>query len=222
MKSLFIIFLVAVGGAKVTVAKSSVVELYKRVEHPFVYSSDSLLSILKKEQVSTKNCYYMNYQSISKVLLITHSLDKALFFDKKGFLYRLPGNTSCENPVSTFKQGFSLDQYGVDSSINVETLLQYTTAISSKEFKPNCLSVVIFWNLTQGITSEENPFELEKLIKEKFNSQVNIIKINTDVNQNENKQSQSAFISFYEQYLSKINSAFIPTDQKPLRGIKIE
>lgn len=89
-------------------------------------------------------------------------------------------------------------------------VLQNATLISECDFNFQYPTVVIYWCLTLGIYDiknplmTKNPFEMEQLLRNHFNNEVNIVKINTDACTTMTQKQQLTYLSDFSNMIEKM------------------
>ncbi len=164
---------------------------------PSVFSNDSILNIIFDNNLKQQNNFIAKDTMLNLLLQKLGKLNEVWIFNPNGFKIKLYEGVKCVNNTLLLTS-FPASNYNIDSNISLNSILNFITPISETIQFENIPTAVIFWSISTGIKNEDNPFDWERIIQKKYNSEVNIIKVNIDVNSSWSAEKKKEFLDMYQ------------------------
>lgn len=177
--------------------------LINPVEKAVVYRSDSILNIVKKHAGDPDNNYYVADSLYEAVLEKIKGFDRMHLYNSSGKRLLLMPDDACGSPVLSSSFSTDLSWYKEIESDDLEQQLKMFVAISPvlQAFNKKYPTAILYWNRTMGQQNDDNVFAWERAFKEKFNNQINIIKVNTDVNRAWRDEKKEQYLALFDKVL---------------------
>jgi hypothetical protein len=178
--------------------KISTNEFYIKIpQSPNVFNNDSILKIVLSNQLIKQNNFIVKDTMVHSLLQKLGKLNEVWLFNSNGFKLKLYEGVKCVNNTLLLSS-FSTSNNLIDSNLSLNYLMNFIIPISEIILVENKPTAVIFWSTTTGIKNEDNPFDWERIIQTKYNAEVNIIKVNLDVNTSWSAEKKKEFINMYQ------------------------
>lgn len=156
---------------------------YSPISNPFSYNSAQLKQLIKANFLPFENNYYVKSNDVFEIIKSNHNLNKVLFYDKQGNRRLVIPDNACEAPNFIDHVDTNLSSYPMASpKDSLKAMRSKFILFSNASIDLTLPTAIIFWNRTIGISKENNIFENEKKLIQKFNGNINILLVNTDAN----------------------------------------
>jgi hypothetical protein len=164
---------------------------------PNVFNNDSILTIILNNKLKEQNNFIAKDTMLNLLLQKLGKLNEVWLFNPKGFKIKLYEGVKCVNNTLLLTS-LPTSNYNIDSNISLNYILNFFTPITETIHNEKNPTAVIFWSISTGIKNEDNPFDWERIIQKKYNSEVNIIKVNIDVNSSWSAEKKKEFLDMYQ------------------------
>lgn len=178
--------------------ETSANEFYVKIpQKPIVFNNDSILNIIFNNKLNEQNNFIAKDTMLNLLLQKLGKLNEVWLFNPNGFKIKLYEGVKCVNNTLLLTS-FQTNNYNLDSNINLNSIFKSIVPITETIHNENNPTALIFWSVSTGIKNEDNPFDWERIIKNKYNSEVNIIKVNLDVNNSWSAEKKKEFLDMYQ------------------------
>lgn len=164
---------------------------------PNVFINDSILNIIVNQKLKTENNFIIKDTMFNVLLQKIGKLNEVWLFNWDGYKIKLYEGVKCVNNTMLLSS-LTTSNYNVDSTVTLNTIMNFLIPISETIKIENIPTVVLFWSTSTGIKKEDNPFDWERIIQKKYNSEVNIMKVNLDVNDSWSTDKKKEFLAMYQ------------------------
>lgn len=164
---------------------------------PNVFINDSILNIILNQKLKTENNFIVKDTMFKELLQKIGKLNEVWLFNRDGYKIKLYEGVKCVNNTMLLSS-LTTSNYNVDSTVTLNTIMNFLIPISETIKIENIPTAVLFWSTSTGIKNEDNPFDWERIIQKKYNSEVNIMKVNIDVNDSWSTDKKKEFLAMYQ------------------------
>lgn len=166
-------------------------------QSPNVFNNDSILKIISNNKLKEQNNFIVKDSMLNMLLQKLRKLNEVWLFNPNGNKIKLYEGVKCVNNTLLLN-ALTTSNYNIDSNISLNSIMNFFITISETIHNENIPTAVIFWSTSTGIKNEDNPFDWERILQKKYNSEVNIIKVNLDVNSSWSAEKKKEFLDMYQ------------------------
>lgn len=166
-------------------------------QSPLVFNNDSILRIILNNHLKEQNNFIVNDSMLNMLLQKLRKLNEVWLFNPSGYKIKLYEGVKCVNNTLLLN-ALTTSNYNIDTNITLNSIMNFIIPITETILNESNPTAVIFWSTSTGIKNEDNPFDWERIIQKKYNSEVNIIKVNIDVNSSWSDEKKKEFLEMYQ------------------------
>jgi hypothetical protein len=176
------------------------------IQPPFesiVFSTDSIIKTQLKYNCTAENNFTVIDSSFKALNTLLHKNNELLLFSNNKRI-RFYDGIKCANN-SLIINNLDTNNFKLDTLDDINTYLALAEKIKNSTLinKETQFKALIVWSQSLGVQKDNNPFEWEKLLFEKFKNNITIIKICIDVNEQWREKYQQEILAVYNSPMIK-------------------
>lgn len=172
------------------------------VEKAMSYNDDSIANIIRCYKGAMDNNYYVADTAFDALIKKIEGFDKMHLYNINGMRVLLMPDDACGSPV--LSPAFSADANiykEVEGDKLDDALKTFVPIGHAKPLIKDYPTAILYWNKTMGQRSSDNIFAWEKAFREKFRDKINIIKVNTDVQDIWREEKKEKYLALFDKLL---------------------